>query len=242
MQICTDSQNNFQPKSPTVHFCSIEPVPKLRSSLLIKRNLSFPNRAASFQVVSCCELSPARICVSVSGSVSDRAHSLELFTITAFTLCFYRCGESHWVAHKEPTRASREPWEQRIDMHVHLISFNISKSVQQFGLENVKTRQGLRQKWWSRIFCELSKEKNFIKNLHASAGRLQREQPWWGSSSTTEWLTNWLSHTHARAHTHAHAFKHSPLFPCGILLSTPPYTCTALFCLSQFPTLVSVSC
>lgn len=225
-----------------MHFCSIEPVPKLRSSLLIKRNLSFPNRATSFQVVSCCELSPARICVSVSGSVSDRAHSLELFTITAFTLCFYGCGESHWVAHKEPTRASREPREQSIYMHVHLISFNLTKSVQQFGFENVvETRQGLRQKWWSRIFCELSKEKNFIKT-YMPAQDVCRENSH-GEAAAAQ-LNDWLTDcpTHTRVHTHTHTFKHSPLFPCGISLSTPPYTCTALFCLSQFPTLVSVSC
>lgn len=51
------------------------------------------------------------------------------------------------MAHKAPNGASREPREQRIHVHVHLISFNLSKSVQQFGFENVvKTRQGLRQK------------------------------------------------------------------------------------------------
>lgn len=71
--------------------------------------------AASFLVVSCWELSPAHICVSVSGSVSDRARSPELFTKTAFTLCLYCCGESQSVEKltESPTESAESSRSRR---------------------------------------------------------------------------------------------------------------------------------
>lgn len=96
-------------------------------------------------------------------------------------------------------------------------------------------------------FLQAKQRKDFHKNLHASAGHLQREQPWWGSSSTTEWLTNWLSHTRMRAHTYTyfqtftvvplrHFTVHTPLYMHSPFLSlTAPHLCVCFLLNPYFP-------
>lgn len=110
-----------------------------------------------------------------------------------------------------------------------------------------KDTPGVKTKIMIPHFLRAKQRKEFHKNLHASAGRLQREQPWWGSSNTTEWLTNWLSPTHARAHTYTyfqtftvvplqHFTVHTPLYMHSPFLSlTVPHSCVCFLLNPYFP-------
>lgn len=91
-------------------------------------------------------------------------------------------------------------------------------------------------KWWTKMthgaikllwlfFQNKLKQKvrkKWNKNSHASTRHLQREQPWWGSSSPTAWLTQCPTHTLKHTHTlipSGHVTVHTPLCTHSLFLS-----------------------